>query len=109
MQKIPLQKAEPGMVLAREICRSDSSSNIPICGRDTVLTESLIARLNNMDIKSVYVKGHPIWVAGEKTLEDMLAELDRRFEKTADDPIMSKIHDAYADYLKCAMGDDSGR
>jgi len=97
------------MVLAREICRSDSSSNIPICGRDTVLTEALIARLNNMDIKSVYVKGHPIWVAGEKTLEDMLAELDRRFEKTADDPIMSKIHDAYADYLKCAMGDDSGR
>jgi hypothetical protein len=105
MQKIPLHLASEGMVLARDVSRNDSSSNIPVCGKDTVLTNELIRRFDLMDIKTVYVQGRPVVIAGEPTLDAMLAELDHRFKKVRNDPLTSKVYDIYTAYIKRTMGD----
>ena len=57
MQKIPLLTAKAGMILARDVFRGESAIGIPICGKDTELTDTLIARLEGMKIQSVYVVG----------------------------------------------------
>ena len=109
MQKIPLMCATSGMKLARDVFRNDSPVGMPVCGKDTVLTDSLIARLDHLDVKSIYVEGHPLWSEGEKTLDEILGELDLRFEKVRNDPLTSKLHSIYATFLKNSMGDSSGR
>jgi hypothetical protein len=100
MQKIPLMRAAPGMVLARDVFRNDSPAGIPVCGKNTVLSDILIMRLQNMDVNSVYVEGHPVWEDGDRSLDDLLHDLDRRFEKVRQDPLMSRIYDIYADHIK---------
>ncbi|NVN90641.1 MAG: hypothetical protein HXX11_08525 [Desulfuromonadales bacterium] len=109
MQKIPLKLATAGMVLARDVFRNGNTVGFPVCGKTTVLTETLISRFENMDISSIYVEGHPLWDDGDRSLEDMLGDLDQRFTKVRQDPLMAKLHDIYADFYKRSMGDDSGR
>jgi hypothetical protein len=109
MQKIPLMLAAADMVLARDVFRSDNPSGMPICGKGTVLTGALITRLDNLDIQSVYVEGHPVWEDGDRSLDDVLSDLNKRFEKVADDPLTTKLHEIYKAYLTKAMGDDGGR
>jgi hypothetical protein len=109
MQKIPLLKAEAGMVLARDVFRNNNPVGMPVCGKKTVLTDALITRLDHLDVKSVYVEGHPVWEEGDRSTEDLLAGLDRRFEKVRNDPLTAKLYDIYADYLKRSMGDDGER
>lgn len=109
MQKIPLMLARSGMVLARNIFRNASSTGNPVCGADTILSDALIARLENMDINSIYVKGHPVWQAGDRSLDEQLRDLEHRFEKVRQNPLMSRFYDIYADYLRRSMGDDGGQ
>lgn len=109
MQKIPLMAAKSGMVLVRDVFRSESASGIPICGKDTELTDALIARLDNLKVQSVYVEGHPVWAEGDRSLDDILGALDSRFEKVRQDPLTAKLRDIYADYLKRSMGETGGR
>lgn len=109
MQKIPLMAAKVGMVLARDVFRRESANGIPICGKDTELTDSLITRLENLNIHSVYVEGHPVWSEGDLSLAETLRALDNRFEKVRHDPLMAKIHGIYAEHLKRSMGESGGR
>lgn len=109
MQKIPLMLAAADMVLARDVFRGDSPAGMPICGKGTVLTDALIARLDHLDIQTLYVEGHPVWDEGDRSLDDVLRDLDKRFEKVADDPLATKLHDIYKAYLIKSMGDDGGR
>src|ERR1700690_2664417 len=104
MQKIPLIIAKAGMILARDVFRSESAIGIPICGKDTELTDTLIARLENLKVQSVYIQGHPAWEEGDKNLDDILRDLDSRFAKVRQDPLTARLHDIYADYLKRSMG-----
>lgn len=109
MQKIPLILAEDGMILARDVFRNDSPAGMPVCGKGTVLTDALLARLEHLGVSSVFVEGHPLWTEGDKSLDDMLAELDGRFEKVADDPLTSRLHLIYTEYFKRSMGAGGGR
>jgi hypothetical protein len=109
MQKIPLMLAKADMVLARDVFRGDSPAGMPVCGKGTVLTDALIVRLDHLDITSVYVEGHPVWEDGDRSIDDVLRDLDKRFEKVADDPLAIKLHDIYKAYLTKSMGDDGGR
>jgi hypothetical protein len=95
MQNIPLALAKPEMVLARDVMRPESPGSVPICGKGTVLTASLIERLACMGIQSIIVEGHPVCLEGEGTLEEMLQGLDRRFNRVSDDPPMMKIKEMY--------------
>jgi hypothetical protein len=109
MQKIPLMQAMAGMVLARDVFRNNSPVGMPICGKQTVLTDALIARLDNLDVHAVYVEGHPVWEDGDLSLEDMLRELDRRFEKVRNDPLTAKLYELHVEHLKRSMGDSGGQ
>ncbi len=109
MQKIPLMLATPDMVLARDVFRGDSPIGMPICGKGTVLTNSLIARFEHLDIQSISVEGHPVWEDGDRSLDDILRDLDFRFQKVMDDPLTVKLHEIYKTFLTKSMGDDSGR
>jgi len=109
MQKIPLMLAKAGMTLARDVFRNDSPVGIPICGKGTELTDSLIMRFENMDVQTVYVEGHPVWEEGERSYDELLREMDGRFSKTLNEPLNLKLYDVYKAYLIKSMGGDSDR
>lgn len=99
MQKIPFSLAQPGMILARDVIRVDNPNGPPICGKGLVLTEPLIERLANLDVQSITVQGHPLNIDGDKTLEEDLEDLERRFRFVSDDPLAEKLKNIYRDYL----------
>jgi hypothetical protein len=109
MQKIPLMLAAADMVLARDVFRGDSPAGMPICGKGTVLTDSLIARLEHLDVQSVYVEGHPVWEDGDRSIDDLIRDLDHRFQKVMDDPLTVLLYDTYKDFLTKSMGDSGER
>ena len=105
MQKIELTLTKAGMTLARDIFRGDMPVGMPICGKGTELTDALIARLADMDIHTVHVDGHPVWEAGDSSLDDLLGKLEVRFSKTHHEPLNMMLHDIYKVYLTKSMGE----
>ncbi|ABK98281.1 hypothetical protein [Pelobacter propionicus] len=109
MQKITLKSAAAGMVLARDIFRNGTTAGFPVCGKKTVLTASLITRLEHMDIATIYVEGCPCGEEGDRSLDAVLHDLEHRFVKVRHDPLMARLYDIYSDYYKRSMGDEGGR
>lgn len=105
MQKIPMVLAVPGMVLAQDIRNEDNPDGPPLCGKGVGLTGALIERLNKIGIQSLTVEGHPVKMGGEKTLEEELALLDRRFKKVTDEPLMKKLKEMYRVRIIKTAGD----
>jgi inorganic pyrophosphatase/exopolyphosphatase len=89
MQKISLKQATAGMVLAKPV---ENDRGMTLCGAGTELTKDTIDRLIRMEVKRITVEGHPVDTGQEeKSLDQLLKELDGRFEKVVDDPLMKKI------------------
>ncbi|MCP4714531.1 MAG: hypothetical protein GY868_05385 [Deltaproteobacteria bacterium] len=90
MQKIPVSKAAKGMVLAKPIARDNG---VVLMGEGTELTDQIIGKLRDFDIKKITVKGRPVGTGleEEKTLEQLYAEIDERFKTVADDTFCTKI------------------
>lgn len=109
MQKIPISLAAPDMVLARDVFRNDSPAGIPICGKGTPLTASLLSRLQQMGVQSLYVEGHPVWQEGDLDLDQRLAELDKRFSKTTENKYNLMLREIYRKQIKEMMGEQGGR
>jgi hypothetical protein len=109
MQKIPLLLAEPDMVLARDILRDGNANGPPICGRGVTLTDTLIERLKRMEVQTITVEGHPLRMDGERTPEEILLALDKRFKKVENDPLTNKLKKIYRAYLMKSFGDQGGR
>ena len=109
MQKIPLLLAEPDMVLARDIFRDDNANGPPICGRGVTLTDALIDRLKRMEVQTITVEGHPVRMDGDRTEEEILLALDKRFEKVEDDPLTNKLKKIYREHYMKSFGDQGGR
>jgi hypothetical protein len=110
MQRIPIYQAKPGMVLAKEVRKEDEDeTSPPICGKGIVLTESLLSRLERMGIQALSVEGHPVKEEGDKTVDELLLALDKRFSKVVDDPIMIKLKDIYKEtIIKNMKGQNAG-
>jgi len=105
MQRIPIALAKPGMKLAKEVFRPENPSGPAMCGKGMELTESLLDRLRNMGIRSITVQGHPVWMEGDRTLEEMLEDLDKRFSQVSEDPLTGKLKNIYREYLLRSMGE----
>jgi len=105
MQRIPISLAKPGMVLAKELVRPENPAGPAICGKGMELTESLLERLRYMGIQSITVQGHPVWMEGDKTLDELLQELDQRFSRVAQDSLTGRLKDIYRKYLISSMGE----
>lgn len=81
MQQILTALATEGMVLAKDI---ETPEGRVLCGKGTVLSDTVLARLRSMEIQHITVEGHPIPEEGEKTLAEELADLDRRFSRVTE-------------------------
>jgi len=97
------------MVLARDLFRNNSPAGIPICGKGTVLTTSLLSRLQQLGVQSIYVEGHPVKQDGDLTPEERLNELERRFSKTLDNRYNLILRNIYRKQLNDMMGENGGR
>lgn len=88
VQKIPINELKVGMVVARAIT---NDSGMVLLSEGTALTDSLIKRLNRMDLQSIFIEGAPL---NGKSREEMLSDLDKRFKKTEKEPYMNVIKGA---------------
>jgi hypothetical protein len=109
MQKIPLILTKAGMILARDVFRGDSPIGIPICGKGTELTDDFIVRFEHMDIQTVYVEGHPVWEEGDKSIDDLLRDLEGRFVKSLQEPLNVMLYGIFKANLIKSLGGDSDR
>lgn len=92
MQKIPIHLAEPGMVLAKPII---SEAGMQLCAEETVLTASIIERLKKMQIIQVTLKSNPVDSAVKPPSNaESVKELNGRFSKVKNDPLMEKLRAA---------------
>lgn len=78
MQQILIMQAADGMVLARDV---ETPEGRVLCGKGTALSASIIARILKMEVSHITVEGHPVAVEGEKTLEQELRDIEKRFSK----------------------------
>lgn len=86
VQQILTLQAKDGMILAKDVLTSDGRV---LCGKTTILTSSLIARFEKMDIAQITVEGHPLHIPGEKSLQEELREIEERFaDVTSVPPLM---------------------
>lgn len=98
MQKIPLDMAKAGMKLAKPVQNQDGRV---LCGDGVELTDSLIAKLENMDVEKVTVEGFPVSMPGmeRKSLKTELEELEERFKKIKSDPVLLGIKGIFKEQL----------
>lgn len=89
MQKIPIDLAEPGMILAKPIIHENG---MQLCVEETILSDAIIARLKKMQITVIAIKG-PLADAGEPdaTTAESVLQLNARFAKVKNDPLMERV------------------
>jgi hypothetical protein len=91
MQKIPINLARPGMVLAKPVARSDG---IAVAAAGSEISEGLLDRLDTMGVTHLVVEGHPVKLdgpAGATSFDKRLERLDFLFRKQADNAWMAQI------------------
>lgn len=93
MQTIPFHYAASGMVLAREIKNPENPDGPPVCGKGVALTDALIERLRAKGVQSLTVEGRPVKMDGDKTLDEELAAIDRRFRRVEGDARMLRLRE----------------
>lgn len=102
MQRINLEQAAPGMILAKKV---ENEKGMTLCKEGTELTDAILYRLENAKISQVSVQGRPIQVEGEKPLSERVEELHHRFQKVASDPLMQQILGIYERQLRDRYGE----
>jgi len=95
LQRIPIKLAKPGMILAKEAITPEGQV---LCGAGTELSQEVIARLIKQEVLTVTVEGHPVQLPGEKGLTEKLKELDHRFVKVKNDPVLRALKTLIAEF-----------
>ncbi|WP_428566408.1 MAG: hypothetical protein ACP59X_06235 [Solidesulfovibrio sp. DCME] len=91
MQKIPLNLAKPGMILAKPVTRPDG---IAVAAAGSELSESLLDRFDTMGVSHLVVEGEPVRLdgpAGSSSFDKRLERMDFLFRKYPDDKWMGQI------------------
>ena len=98
MKKIPMDKIEPGMKLAKPIM---SKSGMVLLSEGTELTEKWIERIQDMDVDGIFIDA-----PAEQTLskEDALAQLDSRFKLLLNEPRMADIKSILRKHIEGLYG-----
>ncbi len=94
MPKILVSKLKSGMKLAKAV---KNESGMVLLGENTELSDSLIDRLERMNIESVSIIAD---AAKEKSPDELLAELDARFRKTEKEPYMADLKRLFQEHIK---------
>ncbi len=102
MKRIPISRAEAGMILAEPAVQKPGGAVIVPEG--TELTEALLERLRNRNVTFVAIEEASD--AGlestsvDAVLEDMLSRVDARFARVRDDALMTQVSDVYKEVLR---------
>jgi hypothetical protein len=78
LQEILSLQAKEEMVLAKDVMTPDGRV---LCGKGTSLTAAIIDRILKMDISHITVEGHPVEMVGEKSIEEEIAQIEKRFSR----------------------------
>jgi hypothetical protein len=110
MQKIPLNLAKPGMVLAKPVPRQDG---IVVVASGTEITEGLLDKLQSMEVETIVVEGNPVNMDGVmagSSYATRIARLDHLFRKFPDDPWMGRVREMFRAYftVKAASSGSAG-
>lgn len=101
MQKIPLNLARPGMVLAKPVARADG---IAVAAAGSELSENLLDRFDSMGVTHLVVEGEPVSLdgpAGSSSFDKRLERLDFLFRKfPPDDKWMGQIRRLLDHYFR---------
>lgn len=103
MKRIPLDEAEPGMILAKPVTNQTGVAALPA---GTKLDRELLKRLDRMNLPAVYVEGDA-GAAGAKSPADVEQDLTRRFRKVAGDPTQVMIREAVRRHVQAAQAEPS--
>ena len=96
MQKIPLKRARPGMILATPVQRDDG---LVLVGPDTELTEHIIHRLMLSGVPTITVQGHPAPDEAGGDYGTLLEALDPMFRHLQEDRFMSTLQNVIRSYF----------
>lgn len=99
MQRIPLQYAEPGMVLAQSIVRDNG---MVLMAEGTELNQSGIERLHRLGVGHLTVQGEPVDMAeecGGVSCSKRLERLDHLFRGYEDDQWMLTVKTFFQTYF----------
>ena len=104
MQKIPLNLAREGMILAREVVRPDKPDSPALFGKGMTLSAAHIERLGQMGIHGIVVEGRPVAMEDDETLAVQLEKLEARFARAGQDVFMQKLQDVLRRHIMRMMG-----
>lgn len=79
---VDIDSLSPGMKLAKPVV---NKAGMILLGEGTLITGVIIEKLNSMGVNSVYIEGSS---KPQKTIEDVMLEIDERFRKTENEPYM---------------------
>ena len=91
MQKIPLNLARPGMILAKPVARPDG---IAVAAAGSELSENLLDRFDMMGVTHLVVEGEPVPLdgpAGATSFDKRLERMPFLFRKYPEDKWMGQI------------------
>lgn len=101
MQQILTLQAKEGMVLAKDVTTPEGRV---LCGKGTVLTQSLLDRFRKMELAQLTVDGHPVAMPGEKSLQEELQEIEERFSEVKTVPPLVYLKKRLMHKLVAARG-----
>ena len=100
MKRVVLDELLPGMVLAKPVT---NASGLPVVALGAELDRSMIDRLRQLGLASIYVEGDAGNTTG-KTLAELEAELEHRFRKVHQDPVQRLILQHLRKHLQTTHG-----
>jgi hypothetical protein len=94
LPKTPVNELEPGMKLTKPVL---NESGMVLLSEDTELTDATIEKLRNMNVDVVYIKGLS---KPERSKEEVLLELYKRFEKVEHEPYMDMLKRVLKEHIE---------
>ncbi|MFZ5427139.1 MAG: hypothetical protein ACOZEN_09195 [Thermodesulfobacteriota bacterium] len=108
MQKIPLNLAKAGYVLAKPVARADGMVVAP---QGAELTETMLDKFDMMGVEHVVVEGEPVQtegVASGTNYDQRLQRLDHLFRHHAEDAWMKQVKALLTNYFKMKVASKAG-
>ena len=93
MPRLPLDKIQPGMQLSRHAV---NNSGVMLLERGTVISEEMVGKLRNAEIRYLFVVENP----DDGRLHEMLSALEERFAMTRDEPHMGVLKELLREHME---------
>ena len=100
MQKIPLNLARAGMILAKPVARADG---IAVAAAGSEISDSLLSRFDAMGVTHLVVEGEPVSLdgpAGASSFDKRIERFPFLFRKYPDDKWMGQIRRLLDNYFR---------